>query len=131
MSPTSPIRRRFLPYEDSAAVANVVVDGAPNDATVLAISHWPGIPAPPGLAADLSAQMAFAYLDQLPDHPVAEVVTNNHFDQDGLAGLFALVSPEETDRHRDRGSGTRSRGGRGAREPSGTRWPPLLRPGVP
>lgn len=101
MSPTSPVRRRFLPFEDSATIPNIVVDGAPNDATVLAISHWPGIPAPPGLAADLSAQMAFAYLDRRPDHPVAEVVTNNHFDQDGLAGLFALVSPEEADGHRD------------------------------
>ena len=101
MTPTSLHERRFLAYEDSATVPNIVVDGAPNDATVLAISHWPGIPTPPGLGADLSVQMVFAYLDQQPDHAPAEVVTNNHFDQDGLAGLFALVSPDEADRHRD------------------------------
>ncbi|HVM52995.1 MAG TPA: DUF6687 family protein, partial [Acidimicrobiales bacterium] len=33
-------------------------------------------------------------------HGDAEVVTNNHFDQDGLAGVFALAEPDVAMRHR-------------------------------
>ena len=92
---------RFEPYGATADVANIVVDGAPNASTVLTLTHWPGIAQPPGLAADLSAEMAFRYLDQRPEHDPASVVTNNHFDQDGLVGIFALTNPEEARRHRD------------------------------
>ena len=62
---------RYLDYEKSRQVPNIVVDGSPNEASVLALSHWPGIAAPPGLARDLSAQMAFAYLDAPPQHAPA------------------------------------------------------------
>ncbi len=86
---------RFLPEADAAEVPNVVVDGAPNANTVLSLTHWPGFPTPDGLAADLSAQMVFRYLDEgAGRHEPARVVTNNHFDQDGLVGVFALVDPE-------------------------------------
>ena len=88
-------------YEPSRQVSNIVVDGAPNESTVLALTHWPGIPQPPGLGADLSAEMAFRYLDQGPAHPAADVVTNNHFDQDGLVSVHALVDPEPSMRHRE------------------------------
>ncbi len=92
---------RYLDYEASREVANIVVDGSPNEASVLALTHWPGIPAPPGLARDLSAQMAFAYLDAPPDHAPALVVTNNHFDQDGIVSIHALIEPELSLAHRD------------------------------
>lgn len=92
---------RYDDYETSRTVPNIVVDGSPNEATVLTLTHWPGIPAPRGFARDLSAEMAFAYLDAPPDHPPADVVTNNHFDQDGLISIFALVEPEWALPHRD------------------------------
>jgi hypothetical protein len=92
---------RYLDYEASREVANIVVDGSPNESTVLALTHWPGIPSPPGLARDLSAQMAFAYLDAPPEHAPAEVVTNNHFDQDGIVSIHALTQPELSLVHRD------------------------------
>lgn len=97
-----PARRplRYAGYDESLGAANIVVDGAPNDSTVLVLSHWPGIPQPPGLTGDLSAQMVFAYLDDPPQHEPVEVVTNNHFDQDGLVGVHALVEPEASLRHR-------------------------------
>ena len=85
---------RFEPYDETPDVSNVVVDGAPNAGTVLTISHWPGTAAPPLCEADTSAQMAFLYLDRGADlHGDAVVVTNNHFDQDGLAGVYSLVNP--------------------------------------
>jgi hypothetical protein len=46
--------------------------------------------------------MVFRYLDRGADlHGDAEVVTNNHFDQDGLVGVFALVDPATALAHRD------------------------------
>ena len=92
----------FLPYAESLSVPNVVVDGAPNPATVLTLTHWPGIEQPPGLAGDLSAHMAFNYLDAGAPATDAQVVTNNHFDQDGLVCVHALVDPERSLRYRDR-----------------------------
>lgn len=91
----------FLPYQASREVSNVVVDGSPNESTVLTLTHWPGIVQPPGLAADLSAEMAFRYLDAPPAHPPAQAVTNNHFDQDGLVSAFALVHPDSAMDHRE------------------------------
>src|SRR5688572_17386910 len=87
----------FLPFEVAAAEPNVVVDGSATPNTVLTLSHWPGSPdVPPDVQADLSAQMSFRYLDRAePLHGPARVVSNNHFDQDGLVGVFALVDPTE------------------------------------
>jgi hypothetical protein len=87
---------RFVPYRESTTLPNVVVDGSPNGGTVLVLSHWPGLPTPADCAADTSAQMAFRYLDQGAGlHGDAAVVTNNHFDQDGLAGVYALTNPAD------------------------------------
>jgi hypothetical protein len=87
---------RYEPYEVAADLPNVVVDGSPNRSTVLNLTHWPGFPAPEGLAADLSAQMAYRYLERgVSLHGDAEVVTNNHFDQDGVVGVYALSRPDD------------------------------------
>ncbi|MEM9892063.1 MAG: DUF6687 family protein [Actinomycetota bacterium] len=91
---TTAVRYRFEGYDESADGPNVVVDGSPNAGTVLTLTHWPGQAQPPGTTVDTSAEMAFAHLDDPVDHAPAEVVTNNHFDQDGTVGLFALVEPE-------------------------------------
>ena len=94
---------RYVEYEASAGEPNFVVDGSPNEGTVLCLTHWPGFPCPePTLADDLSAQMALRYVDQgMRLHGDAEVVTNNHFDQDGLTGVYALLHPEAASAHRD------------------------------
>jgi hypothetical protein len=91
---------RFAGYSASASQPNVVVDGSPNDGTVLTLTHWPGYPQPDGFHFDLSAEMAYHYLDEPIDHPSADIVTNNHFDQDGLVGLHALIYPELSLDHR-------------------------------
>lgn len=87
---------RYLPYEQTSTMPNVVVDGSPNPSTVLTLSHWPGQPVAPRYRADLSAQMAFRFLDDPRAGDLgARFVTNNHFDQDGLVGVFALCAPVE------------------------------------
>ena len=68
---------------------------------MLCLTHWPGIASPPAFQADLSAQMAFAYLAAYDRHDPATAVSNNHFDQDGLVSLYALTYPQAALSRRD------------------------------
>lgn len=95
---------RYVGYEASRSEPNIVVDGSPNDGTVLTLTHWPGYAVEPSLRGDLSAHIVFKYLDRLIERgeaPAAPAVTNNHFDQDGLVCIHTLVRPEESLAHRD------------------------------
>ncbi len=91
----------YVPYDELEGEPSVVVDGSPAQGTVLCLSHWPGIASPPEFAADLSAEMAFLYLAAFDRHGDAAAVSNNHFDQDGLVGVFAVSSPEDASARRD------------------------------
>jgi len=91
-----------VPYHQLNGRPNVIVDGSATSGTVLTLSHWPHSISPPTVRADLSAQMAFAYLDDPPPHADAHLVSNNHFDQDGLVSVFALAHPDAADARRDR-----------------------------
>ncbi|HWC40077.1 MAG TPA: DUF6687 family protein [Acidimicrobiales bacterium] len=86
---------QFVPAGELADRPNVIADGAALPSTVLTLSHWPHSPTPAGLAEDTSARIAFDYLDHASRWPAAEAVSNDHFDQDGLVSVFALVSPDE------------------------------------
>src|SRR5262245_2313923 len=85
---------KFIPYYE-LKVPNIIVDGAPNEHTVLTLSHWPKSPTPRELKDDLSAQIVFHYLDHPQFHPNVGAVSNNHFDEDGLVSLFAILNPEK------------------------------------
>jgi hypothetical protein len=78
----------------TTGIPNVVVDGSPNSDTVLTLSHWPGMPTPPELRDDLSAQIALHALAEPQRFDAVDVVTNNHFDQDGLTSAYALTQPD-------------------------------------
>jgi hypothetical protein len=52
------------------------------------------------LRADTSAEIVFKYLDAPDSHVNVDAVSNNHFDEDGLVGLFALMQPALADRWR-------------------------------
>jgi hypothetical protein len=90
---------RFAPAHRLDDVPHVVVDGGPIESTVLTLSHWPGSPTPVDLLDDLSAQIVFRALRRPELFGGVEVVTNNHFDQDGLAGVFTLVDPDTAVHH--------------------------------
>jgi hypothetical protein len=90
----------FVAY-NQATVPNIVVDGSSNDHTLLTLSHWPRSGTPSELKADTSAEIAFRYLDSSQFHVACDVVTNNHFDQDGLVGVFVLIDPITASRYRD------------------------------
>ena len=91
---------RFAHY-NQATPTNIVVDGSPNDHTLLTLSHWPRSGTAAALKADTSAEIAFRYLDSPGFHVACDVVTNNHFDQDGLVGVFVLIDPPTAGRYRD------------------------------
>lgn len=92
---------RFEPYPQTASIPNVIVDGPRNAATVLALSHWARSGTPQELKADTSTEIVFNYFDAPRFHVQVDAVSNNHFDEDGLLGIFALLDPAGGERYRD------------------------------
>ncbi|MEM7122906.1 MAG: DUF6687 family protein [Pseudomonadota bacterium] len=91
---TLPVHHRYVPYAEAAKVDNIVVDGGANEHTALALSHWPKSGTPNALKADTSVEIVYRYLDDASAHKPVEVVTNDHFDEDGLIALFVIIDPE-------------------------------------
>jgi hypothetical protein len=81
----------FVPAEDLGETPNVVVDGARLPSTVLSLSHWPRSGTPAVLRADTSALIVERYLACGADGPEVRAVTNNHYDEDGLLGIWLLL----------------------------------------
>ncbi len=108
---------QYLPVEELEGRPHVLVDGAARPGSVLVLSHWPQSPTPAVLARDLSAQTVFAFLRAqgrkdgrafsaelsatLAAADRAEAVTNDHFDEDGLVSVLAMVEPEFALRHEE------------------------------
>jgi hypothetical protein len=92
---------RYLAYDELDGVPNIIVDGSPHADTMVTLSHWPNSPTPAVLRDDLSAQVAFNYLDHPELHVPAGAVSNNHFDQDGLMSVFVLEDPDRARSRRE------------------------------
>lgn len=91
----------FTFYDDRLnTVPFLCVDGVVEGG--LSLSHWPGNRTPAHLKADTSTEMALK-LARDPGRGEwlrgVSIVTNNHFDTDGLLSLFAVLRPEEALRH--------------------------------
>jgi hypothetical protein len=83
---------RYIPSHLLDDRAHVIVDGAPRRGTQYTLSHWPGTPTPPGLRADLSAEIARHALDHPELRPGgADVASIDHYDVDGVVALALLV----------------------------------------
>jgi hypothetical protein len=91
---------QYLPYAQVRSVPNVIVDGARTDNTLLTLSHWPKSGTPAELSGDTSTEIVFNYLDSPKSHVAADAVSNNHFDEDGLVGIFAMLEPSIAERQR-------------------------------
>ena len=92
----------FVPAEDLGEIPNVVVDGALLPSTVLSLSHWPHSGTPAALRADTSALIVERYLACDARGPEVAAVTNNHYDEDGLLGIWLLLErpPEDAPQRR-------------------------------
>jgi hypothetical protein len=79
----------------------IIVDG--NQCGVgIQLSHWPGNTTPAPFKADLSVEIVLRLLDfpgAAPVLSVVELVTNDHYDTDGLLAAWALLNPLEAPRH--------------------------------
>ena len=91
---------KFESYERTNGVPNIIVDGTANAGTLLTLSHWRQSGTPQPLLADTSAEIVFKYLDSPQFHVDVSAVSNNHFDEDGLVGVFSLIDPEFASRYR-------------------------------
>ncbi|MFQ5597794.1 MAG: DUF6687 family protein [Nitrospiria bacterium] len=89
----------FYFYEDAMKdVAKISVDGlVPNS---FHLSHWKGNQTPVPLKADTATEIAFRYISH-PDRksffPQASIITNNHFDTDGLLSVWTLLNPRKAE----------------------------------
>jgi hypothetical protein len=92
---------RYLPYDQTNAIPNIIVDGTANEGTTVTLSHWRRSGTPVELAADTSTEIVFKYLDTPRFHVEAEVVSNNHFDDDGVFGVFTLTNTGIASKHRE------------------------------
>jgi hypothetical protein len=96
---------KYVPYSKLSGVPNVIVDGVAQEDTVLTLSHWPGSGTPPEFRADTSTEIALKYLDTpgaAKQHaPKVRAVSNNHFDEDGLCAVWAMLHPKRALKWRD------------------------------
>jgi hypothetical protein len=84
----------FVPWEAVGDAPNIVVDGPRRAGTVLGLSHWPDGDTPPRLVADTSTEIAARYVDLPAGGDEVRVVTNNHFDEDGLLAAWVVLQRE-------------------------------------
>ncbi len=89
----------FYFYENAMkTVDKISVDGiVPNSHH---LSHWQGNKTPAVLKADTATEIVFRYLSH-PDRkslfPKVGIVTNNHFDTDGLLSVWALLNARKAE----------------------------------
>lgn len=76
-------------------VAKIIVDGK-KCGMGLQLSHWPGNTTPAKFKADLSLDIVLRLLPS-PDFPAHlsnfDLLTNDHYDTDGLLAVWALLNP--------------------------------------
>jgi len=89
----------FYFYEDAMqSVRKISVDGlVPNS---YHLSHWAGNETPAALKADTSTEIALNFISDgyyKTLFPHANILTNNHFDTDGLLSVFTLLYPDKAE----------------------------------
>jgi hypothetical protein len=96
---------KYVPYAQLSGVPNVIVDGAAQEDTVLTLSHWPGSGTPAVFRADTSTEIVSNYLAtpgaEKQYAPKVKAVSNNHFDEDGLCSVWAMLNPKSVGRYRE------------------------------
>jgi len=87
----------FYFYEEAMReVTKISVDGLVPKSFHL--SHWEGNKTPAPLKADTATEVVLRYLSH-PNRrdlfPEVRIITNNHFDTDGLLAIWALLNPKK------------------------------------
>jgi hypothetical protein len=87
----------FVPFGVRAPDGALCCDGLVDGETIH-LSHWPRNKTAARWKADTSVEIALRYAEQ---GEAGGLVTNNHFDTDGVLAVFSLVNPEVALAHRD------------------------------
>lgn len=82
----------FVAWHEVRGRPHVVVDGPSGPQTVLGLSHWPDGGTPAELEADTSTEIVARYLAAEAAGDPVDVITNNHFDEDGILAAYLLVA---------------------------------------
>ena len=91
----------FLSYTELDGVPHIVVDGTAHKDSVIVLSHWANSGTNPGWIRDTSAEIVFDYLDHHSIPSYIKYVSNDHYDQDGLVAMIALVNPHVAQKYRE------------------------------
>src|SRR4051794_1438533 len=95
---------RFEFYSDAlATVPKLSVDGTVDDA--VHFSHWHGNNTPAAVKADTSTEIALNVVSSPNPAELTkgiELVTNNHFDTDGVLSVWTMLSGENALRFREK-----------------------------
>lgn len=86
------MRFELIPFGSVARPGAVACDGLVPGAA-LDLSHWSGNHTPPHLKRDTSVEIALAFAESGEARDL-EVVTNNHFDSDGVLACWTVLRPE-------------------------------------
>ncbi|MCC9166924.1 DUF6687 family protein [Pontibacter harenae] len=86
-------KREFVPFSELKDKQAIVVDSTHPNGFML--SHWRGALTPASIKDDTSAAIVLnALRTQIPELDLP-FVTANHFDIDGLVGVWSLLNPDE------------------------------------
>lgn len=86
----------YVPSGASARAEAIACDGLVDGAGLHA-SHWAGNRTPDELKADTSVEIALRLVER--GIPRGALITNNHFDTDGVLAVLALLEPDLALRH--------------------------------
>src|SRR5215467_10991989 len=95
----------YLSYDSLDDRPNIIVDGSGNAGTILTLSHWPHSGTPAEFKADTSTEIVLNFLAsprRVEYEAKASIVSNNHFDEDGLMSVWAMLNPEKAQELRER-----------------------------
>jgi len=95
----------YVSYDSLDDRPNIIVDGGGNAATILTLSHWPHSGTPAEFKADTSTEIVLNFLGsprRAEFEAKTQIVSNNHFDEDGLMSVWAMLNPEKALELRER-----------------------------
>ena len=90
----------FKAYSDLNGQPNIIVDGSPHKDSILVLSHWKGSGTPKEYIRDTSAEIVLDYMEKNHLPPEAKFVSNDHFDEDGLIGVFSILNNDYSLTHK-------------------------------
>lgn len=83
---------KFKAYSDLDGEPNIIVDGPSHRDSVLVLSHWKRSGTLRPYLRDTSAEIVLDYIAKNELPPEARAVSNDHFDADGLVGIFSILN---------------------------------------